>query len=324
MKPAISVILLTTLIGAAQGLFLAYYSAELLSLLLILPNDALGGAGSAGIISLVLLVGGLIASFFHLGHPERAWRAATMWRTSWLSREVIALPITMGLIFVYSVLKLTGSNQVIFNLGNGSQVELATVVGFFAMVAVFALFICTAMIYTCLKFLRQWHSPLTVLNFILMGCASGFVLASALSAYYDPQVFGYISGAAIVLSIAALASRYASLVRNKNLRSPSTLQSAIGIHHPNIRQIAQGAMGGSFNTRAFIHTYGPAVVQLARRFFLIAGFIIPVLLLFISSESSVVICSLAFLIQYAGLLAERWYFFIEAEHPQNVYYQMIS
>ena len=324
MKPAISVILLTTLIGAAQGLFLAYYSAEVLSLLFILPNVELMGSGYAGVIALMLLVGGLIASFFHLGHPERAWRAATMWRTSWLSREVIALPITMGLIFIYSVLKLTGNHQVIFVLGNGSQVELATIVGFFAMIAVFALFICTAMIYTCLKFLRQWHSPLTVLNFFLMGCASGFVLASALAAYHDPQIFGYISSTAIVLSIAALASRYASLIRNKNLRSPSTLQSAIGIHHPNIRQIAQGAMGGSFNTRAFIHTYGPAVVQLARRFFLIAGFVVPVLLLAVTSEPSVVICSLAFLIQYAGLLAERWYFFIEAEHPQNVYYQMIS
>lgn len=323
MKPAISVILLTTLIGAAQGLFLAYYSAEMLSLLLILPNVELMGSGCAGIISLILLIGGLIASFFHLGHPQRAWRAATMWRTSWLSREVIALPMTMGLIFIYSVLKLTG-DPVVFVLGNGSQVELATVVGFFATIAVFALFICTAMIYSCLKFLRQWHSPLTVLNFFLMGSASGFVLASALSAYHDPQLFGYISNTAICLSMAALISRYASLTRNKNLRSPTTLQSAIGIHHPDIRQIAQGAMGGSFNTRAFIHTYGSAVVQLARRFFLIAGFISPALLLAVSNETSVVICSFAFLIQYSGLLVERWYFFIEAEHPQNVYYQMIS
>ncbi len=126
MKPAISVILLTTLIGVAQGLFLAYYSAELLSLLLILPNQELAGTGPAGVISVLLLVGGLIASFFHLGHPERAWRAATMWRTSWLSREVIALPITMGLIFIYSGLKLIENHQVIFNLGNGSQIELAT------------------------------------------------------------------------------------------------------------------------------------------------------------------------------------------------------
>jgi len=29
-------------------------------------------------------------------------------------------------------------------------------------------------------------------------------------------------------------------------------------------------------------------------------------------------------VQFAGLLAERWYFFAEARHPQNLYYQAIS
>jgi sulfite dehydrogenase (quinone) subunit SoeC len=32
----------------------------------------------------------------------------------------------------------------------------------------------------------------------------------------------------------------------------------------------------------------------------------------------------AFLVQYAGLLAERWFFFAEANHPQNLYYQAIT
>ena len=32
----------------------------------------------------------------------------------------------------------------------------------------------------------------------------------------------------------------------------------------------------------------------------------------------------AFLIQFAGLLAERWYFFAEANHPQNLYYRAIA
>ena len=136
--------------------------------------------------------------------------------------------------------------------------------------------------------------------------------------------FSYFSGMAIFLSIAALISRYASLLRNKGLRSPSTLQSAIGVRHPNIRQLAQGAMGGSFNTRAFIHTYGASVVLLARRYFLLAGFVVPVLLLIASEPSSLLLCAIALVLQYSGLLVERWYFFIEADHPQNVYYQMIS
>jgi len=324
MKPAFSVIFLTTLIGTGQGLFLAYYSAELLSLFSILPTIPIAGSVASGLLSLGLLIAGLVASFFHLGHPERAWRAAAMWRTSWLSREVIALPLTMILIFIYTMLKFTDNSIVAYTLTNGEVVKLEIVVGYAAAFMVLVLFLCTSMIYTTLKFLRQWHSPLTVMNFLLMGCASGFTLASALSTKYDPQLFGYFSSLAIALTIMALLSRFASLIRNKNLRSPSTLQSAIGIHHPNIRQMAQGAMGGSFNTRTFIHTYGPTVVRLARRFFLVAAFILPVTLLLVSNQSAVIICVAAFVIQYAGLLVERWYFFIEAEHPQNVYYQMIS
>ena len=324
MKPAFSVIFLTTLIGAAQGLFLAYYSAELLSLFSILPALPIEGSVTSGFISLGLLIAGLVASFFHLGHPERAWRAAAMWRTSWLSREVIALPLTMLLVFVYTMLKFNDNGMVAYTLANGVAVKLEIVVGYAAAFAVIALYLCTAMIYTTLKFLRQWHSPLTVMNFLLMGCASGFTLAAALSTKYDPQLFAYFSNFAITLTILALVSRYASLIRNKNLRSPSTLQSAIGIHHPTIRQMAQGAMGGSFNTRAFIHTYGAGVVRLARRFFLIAAFMVPVLFLLLGDETALMICAAAFLIQFLGLLVERWYFFIEAEHPQNVYYQMIS
>ena len=67
MRPAWSVILLTTLIGAAQGLFLAAFSVDLLkgdaARILVITSCA---------VSLLLLGGGLIASFFHLGRPERA------------------------------------------------------------------------------------------------------------------------------------------------------------------------------------------------------------------------------------------------------------
>ena len=84
-------------------------------------------------------------------------------------------------------------------------------------------------------------------------------------------------------------------------------------------------MGGSFNTRAFIHRYGPAMVRLGRRFFILGGFVLPTILLVLSlSDAAVFIVAIAFVLQLAGFMAERWYFFIEAEHPQNIYYQMIS
>ncbi|MCP4980848.1 MAG: dimethyl sulfoxide reductase anchor subunit [Gammaproteobacteria bacterium] len=324
MKPALSVIFLTTLIGTGQGLYLAYYSAEWFVMLNILPAAQVDYSGYAAGLSFLLLLTGLLASFFHLGHPQRAWRAAAMWRTSWLSREVIALPAAMLLILVYALLKMSGNDCLVFMLGENIPISIATLAGFGAVLAVCALFVCTAMIYACLKFLRQWHSPLTVFNFILMGCASGFTLATAISTFARDGRFDYFSGMAVFLTLSALIFRYASLSRNKRLRGPPTLQSAIGVHHPNIRQLAQGAMGGSFNTRAFIHTYGVSVLRLARRGFLLMGFIVPAILLQFGAEASVLLLAIAFTSQYLGLLAERWYFFIEAEHPQNVYYQMIS
>ncbi len=323
MKPAISVILLTTLIGAAQGLFLAYYSAEWLVLIGMLEPPVRDLSAQAATLAVGLLLAGLGASFFHLGHPERAWRAAAMWRTSWLSREVIALPAAMSLIGLFALVEFEGIESPWFYLG-AVPVAPSLALGFAALLAVLALYVCTAMIYTCLKFLRQWHSPLTVLNFFLMGAASGFSLAALVAAIGDDGLVDYFASGAILLTLFALAGRAAALARNRRLRPASTLQSAIGIQHPNIRQIAQGAMGGSFNTRAFIHAYGPAVVRLARQFFLLAGFALPALLLALRGDDPLPWCSLAFGLQFAGLLVERWYFFIEAEHPQNVYYQMIS
>ena len=324
MKPAFSVVFLTTLIGAGQGLFVAIYSAEWLQIHAILAPSEAGTAALPAAISVALLIAGLGASFFHLGHPERAWRAAAMWRTSWLSREVIALPLAMGLMFLYAALEYLGWTPHLFMLGARIPVDLSLLVGFFAMLAVVVLYVCTAMIYTCLKFLRQWHSPLTVLNFFLMGLASGFTLAALIAVLRGGSYFEYYAGVAMVLTLCAFSGRYAALARNRRLRSPSTLQSAIGVHHPTIRQLAQGAMGGSFNTRAFIHAYAPAVVTFARRFFLVAAFVLPVVLLWLGDPNAVALVGLAFALQYTGLLAERWYFFIEADHPQNVYYRMIS
>ena len=33
---------------------------------------------------------------------------------------------------------------------------------------------------------------------------------------------------------------------------------------------------------------------------------------------------LAMLVQAPGLIAERWFFFAQAKHPQNLYYQVVS
>jgi len=84
-------------------------------------------------------------------------------------------------------------------------------------------------------------------------------------------------------------------------------------------------MGGSFNTREFFHGKSVLFIKNIKIVFLLMVFALPMLLLMINTNTpSLLILCIAFLSQYIGLLAERWYFFAEARHPQNIYYQTIS
>ncbi len=316
MNPAFSVIFLTTLIGAGQGLFLALYAVELGAAFgLLAPPNTQGFFVAGSALSLAFLAAGLLASFFHLGHPERAWRSAAMWRTSWLSREVIALPLFMAAVTAYG-----GAHY----LGMGATLLLGAI----GVLLCFALFICTAMIYACLKFLQEWASPLTVINYVLLGSASGFTFAVAFAAYALPAnsaLLEVLFYCASILTASAFGARVASLIRNNRLKPRSTLQTAIGIKHPRIAQKAQGFMGGSFNTREFFHGKTPLLMLAVKWGFLILVFPVPLALLLAGeSQSSTCLLDAAFAFQFLGLIAERWFFFAQANHPQNLYYQSIS
>ena len=313
MRPAWSVILLTTLIGVGQGLFAALVAVQALEL--VPAGAAFYRVGAA--LAFGFLAAGLIASFFHLGHPERAWRAAAMWRTSWLSREVIVLPAFMACVAAY------GLGHALGLPASGPLGTLA--IGALGIFLCVALFVCTGMIYAGLRFLQEWHSPLTIVNYALFGCASGLMLATGFAALVEPVLVRPLAAWAAALTLAVLATRAASLLRNARLKPKSTLQTAIGVKHPRIVQTSQGFMGGSFNTREFFHGASQAFVRSTKWAFLVAVFPVPLALLAAGLAWQVpALLVAAFLVQYAGLLAERWFFFAQANHPQNLYYQRIS
>lgn len=328
MRPAFSVILLTTLIGAGQGLFLALFTAESYAAFELLPAIDPGFLAAGSLLALGLLMAGLVASFFHLGHPVRAWRAAAQWRTSWLSREIIALPAFSAVVAVYGLLHFSGANPALASLPSGAPIRVSVVLGSLGSGLAFALFVCTAMIYACLRFLREWHSPLTVFNYILLGSASGFTLAAALAAGMLPERAGFFAGWALLITLAGLVTRGASLRRNARLKPRSTLQTALGIKHPRIVQKTRGAMGGSFNTREFFHGRTAFFLHRIKWVVVLCVFIAPMALLAAggpgSAGAATSLMALAFFIQYLGLLAERWLFFAQANHPQNLYYQCVS
>jgi DMSO reductase anchor subunit len=323
MRPAFSVLFLTTLIGVGQGLLIAMVAGQFYFVIGAPDLKASGGYYALGsLIALGFLATGLLASFFHLSHPERGMRAISRWRTSWLSREVILLPLVMGAAFIYGLLHFFDFSPVLLTFGNRKALDLGMAAGFIAAGLAGLLFITTGMIYACVRFIPQWASFWTVVNYLLMGLASGFTLAAAYSGMAGSPFTGFMAVTALGLTLLAGVCRLLSLLRNAKLKNAVTLKSAIGHHHDRIRQISRGFMGGSFNIHEFFHPGKPEMVGRLAYLSLVLAFGVPAGLLASGwFNGGGLILAAAFLIQYIGLLIERWVFFAEGRHIQNLYYQ---
>jgi sulfite dehydrogenase (quinone) subunit SoeC len=303
MNPPVSMIYFTLLAGAAQGLLLALVGVDVAVRAGQLPPPPASLYVAATVVVEVLGAAGLAAATFHLGHPLRAWRAVAMWRTSWLSREVIVLPAFLAAVLWW---------------GTAHALGLATAApGFVAAALALALFLCTGMIYAAVSVMREWATPLTPLNFALMGTASGLVGATALAGFVQPALAHTLAPAAAGATLLAAAARGAAAWRNAKLVAAITPQSAIGIRHPQIRPVPLGMPGGNFNTREFQHGRPPALLQRLRWLALGAGFLLPALGLAFGAAAALPL----FAVQLLGLAAERWLFFAEARHPQNLYFR---
>jgi len=310
MHPAFSILFFTTLAGVAQGLLVALALAQIAGIAMdsafVLQAIALG---------LVLLVAGLASSFLHLGHKMRAWRAVLMWRTSWMSREVIVLPAYIALTAVWWLALYVGAYD-----------ALARALPWAIVVGALLLWYCTAMIYACLRFIQEWAHWSTVANFGLIGLASGTVLACALAASSgQADLLVALAPWATLATLLASIVRWFSLRRNSRLRSASTLQSATGIHAKRLVQKSMGMSAGAFNTREFFHGASHMVLRNVRWGFILGLFVLPLgLALCALSSASTWPWAWAALLQAPALIAERWVFFAQAKHPQNLYYQVVG
>jgi DMSO reductase anchor subunit len=312
MNPAFSVVIFTTIAGAAQGLVVALAVAVLAGV----PFASDSFVAHCLIVADVMLLIGLGASFAHLGRPERAWRAAMMWRTSWLSREVIVLPAFIGVIAAWWFVLRT----------NWGMPTLQWLLPVAALVFAAILWYCTAMIYACLRFIQEWAQPLTLVNFVLIGLSSGLTLTSALASFAGEAALLKLTGpCALVGTLLAWTARMFSLRHNALLKHKSTLQSATGIKTSNLVQKSMGMSAGSFNTREFFHGRTLALIKRVKLAFILFCFALPaVLALWGIASGAAIPWALAVVCLVPGLTAERWFFFAQAKHPQNLYYQVVS
>ena len=310
MHPAFSILFFTTLAGAAQGLLVALALAQIAGVAAD-GNFVLRAVG----LGVALLLAGLAASFLHLGHKMRAWRAVLMWRTSWMSREVIVMPAYIALAALWWLALYTGSDGAV-----ARALPWAVVAG--ALV----LWYCTAMIYACLRFIQEWAHWSTVANFILIGLASGSALACALAASAGQSaLLAALAPWTTLATLLAALSRWHSLRRNAALRPVSTLQSATGIQARKLVQKSMGMSAGAFNTREFFHGASQLALRNVRWTFVLGLFVLPLALQLCALTSAATWpWAWAALLQAPSLIAERWVFFAQAKHPQNLYYQVVG
>ncbi len=304
MRPAWSVIWFTTLLGCAQGLVVA------LALAGLLPGGAAVATLRDGLLMAFML--GAIAlgcSFAHLGQPLRAWRAAAMWRSSWLSREVIAVP---------GFLALTLASALMLDRDGTWPVWLRAL----AVVAALLLWLCTGKVYAAIDFIREWATPLTPLNFALMGLASGHLLAAAWLAWRHAPAAAWMQRVALLWTLLAWMSRAGALARLRRLRRAGSPQGAIGAGARPVRQVSRGFTAGSFNLEEFGLHAGALLLRRLRSLYMLAGFALPTLVLagIAWSQPRTPWLLGLLIVQFTALLGERWDFFAQVDHPQNHYY----
>ncbi|MGI9368261.1 MAG: dimethyl sulfoxide reductase anchor subunit family protein [Ruegeria sp.] len=287
MHPAPSVILFTTLSGLGFGL--------LFFLGLGLPAVSGWTAFVFFVIAYGLAVGGLLASTFHLGHPERALKAFTQWKTSWLSREgwcaVLAL-MTMGIYFILDVVM----DLPLAVLGIiGSLLSLATV-------------FTTSMIYTQLRTIPRWNMNLTPAMFISFSLAGGALLA------------GQVRIALVLLLIAALVQLAYWKQGDQALAASGTdIGTATGLgDRGEVRAFEPPHTGTNYLLREFVHVVGRKHAHKLRQISFALAFVLPVVFLLLPFHH--IFALLAVVSHLAGVAVSRWLFFAQAEHVVGLYY----
>ena len=104
-----------------------------------------------------------LSSTAHLGHPERAARAYSQWKSSWLSREGVLATAT------YVPLVLTAWGWVIAESLDGKFAFIAAVLAMMCLLTVHS----TGMIYATLRTISAWHNKLTVPGYLCFALLSG-------------------------------------------------------------------------------------------------------------------------------------------------------
>lgn len=311
MHPAYSVIFFTTASGAGYGLL---FWLGVLAAVGMLP--ATRGLGIAGLgVALALVTTGLLSSTFHLGRPERAWRAFSQWRTSWLSREGVAAVAT------YAPAALLAYGWIVQERTDGVYALAGLVMAALALATVY----CTGMIYQSLPTIRAWSLPIVTRIYLVLALASGAVLLVALLALVAGSVGKPVLWIAVLGLMAAWVMKTTYWLEIDQERAGLTAGQATGLGRlGTVRQLEQPHTQANFVMREMGYRVARKHAQKLRSISVLLAFFLPsvaiVLMLASSPLVALVLACIAPLVMGAGLILERWLFFAEAVHVSMLFY----
>jgi DMSO reductase anchor subunit len=314
MNPALSVIFFTTLSGAGYGL-LAWIA---LAALLRQPSRPL-------LVSLVLALAlvsiGLLSSLAHLGKPQRAWRALSQWRTSWLSREGVAALVTFAPALLLAMALLPGmigaDGDAATSLGGiGRAIAIALIVCALATV------VCTAMIYASLKPVPAWRHWLVLPVYLLFALLCGGLLLLAMLSWHGTKIgnLTVLCAVAGVIVLTLFKLRYWFDIDATAL--PATRGDAVGLPMRTVTVFERPHTQANYLTREMAFMVARKHSGKLRSLSLALLALLPLLGLLLAwlQQGAPLWLSVAAVSLLAGAFVERWLFFAEAKHLVTLYY----
>jgi DMSO reductase anchor subunit len=310
MHPAYSVIFFTVSSGAGYGLLAALAVASLLGWL---PAGLLFWLVAA-MLSLGMITAGLLSSTFHLGHPERAWRALSQWQTSWLSREGVLAVATYPVALAFFGVGAFGGSESLMQ-------ALAVAVIIFCAATVSA----TAMIYAALKTIPQWHDRRVLPGYLAHAAMTGLLWLLALLTIWGGAV-STVAILAVAACVVAAAVKWSYWTSIDGTATGPTAETATGL----------GALGAvrpldpPHTQKNYLqHEMGYRVARKhavkLRRVAFIAGYVMPAILAATVTEAAglpaILVAGVTVVVAMTGMLVERWLFFAEARHVVMLYYE---
>ena len=314
MHPAYSVIVFTCASGAGYGMLVWLGVAAL---------AGTWGPRSTGMtlaalgLSFALVTIGLLSSTLHLGRPERAWRAFSQWRSSWLSREGVMALVT------YAV---GGMFALVWLLDGHAAVLLVPVLGLLTVLAAVATLWCTGMIYASLTTIRAWNHRLVAPLYVLLGLTTGRVVLNAIAAIGQGGISTRAVWLTLLLLMAAWIAKTIYWSGIDEARRAHTVGEATGLgRFGRVRPLDPPHTQANFVMREMGYQVARKHAERLRQIAALLLFVAPVvltLMLLLPGLAVLVplLAVLAALAAAAGVLVERWLFFAEAEHVSMLYY----